>query len=112
MLALLALVLLFRTLIPAGYMIAPAPGGLALTLCEAPAPPASPHHQGHEAPAKPKQPCAYAALAAPALPPAPPLIEAPPPRAESIPTARIALYSIPPGPASPPPPSTGPPHRV
>ena len=111
MLAMLAFVLLFRTLIPAGYMIAPTDGGLALTLCEAAAPPAA-HHDGHESPARPKQPCAYAALAAPALPPAPPLIAGPPPPPESAPAAWIVPESIPPGPASLPPPSTGPPHLV
>lgn len=112
MLALLSLVLLFQTLIPAGYMIAPSGGGLALTLCEAAAPPASMHHQGHEAPAKPKQTCAYAALAAPALPPAPPLIGISPSPTDSAPAAWIAPTSISPQPVALPPPSTGPPHRV
>ena len=112
MLAMLALVLLFRTLIPAGYMLAPSGGGLALTLCEAAAPPASAHHDGHDAPTKPRQPCAYAALAAPALPPAPPLIGTPPSSPETVSADRVAPASIPPSPASPPPPSTGPPHRV
>ena len=111
MLALLAFVLLFRTLVPAGYMIAPADGGLALTLCEAASAPASAHHQGHEAPAEPKQSCAYAALAAPALPPAPPLFEAPA-ALGAAPAPSLAPASIKPGPASLPPPSTGPPHRV
>jgi hypothetical protein len=112
MLAMLALVLLFRTLIPAGYMIAPSAGGVALTLCESVAPPASAHHRGHEAPAKPKQPCAYAALAAPALPPAPPLIGTPPPPPDSAAAGWIVPASISPEPASLPPPSTGPPYRV
>ncbi len=111
-LGLLSLVLLFRTLIPAGYMIAPAGGGLALTLCEAAAPPESAHHQGHEAPAKPKQPCAYAALAAPVLPPAPPPLATPPPPPDSAAAGRVAPESVPPAPAALPPPSTGPPHLV
>jgi hypothetical protein len=111
MLALLSLVLLFRTLVPAGYMLAPSGGGLALTLCETAAPPASAHHEGHGAPTSQKQPCAYAALAAPALPPAPPLIGTAPPPPEPAPAAG-APASIGPDPASPPPPSTGPPARV
>ena len=112
MLALLSLVLLFRTLIPAGYMIAPSSGGIALTLCEAAAPAASAHHDGHEAPAQPTQPCAYAALAAPALPPEPPPFGTPLPPSDSASVGWIAPASIPLGPASLPPPSTGPPHRV
>jgi hypothetical protein len=110
MLAMLALVLLFRT-VPAGYMIAPSIGGLALTPCDSAAASPPAHHQGHEAPAKPKPPCAYAALAAPALPPAAPLLEAPSPP-EAAGTAPLAPASIQPDPASLPPPSTGPPNRV
>lgn len=111
MLALLSIVLLSRTLIPAGYMIAPSGGWPILTLCEAAAPPASAHHEGHHPPAEPKQPCAYAALASPALPPAPPPIGIPPPP-EPAPAGWAAQNSVSPGPASFPPPSTGPPHRV
>lgn len=112
MLAMLALVLLFRTLIPAGYMIAPRHGGLALTLCEGRAAPATTGHEGHEAPSAPKQPCAYAALAAPALPPAPPQIGTPLPPPASASELRTAPAAIRPGPLSLPPPSTGPPHQV
>lgn len=112
MLALLSLVLLFRTLIPAGYMIAPSGDGVTLTFCEAGAPAASVHHEGHDSPARPKQPCAYAALAAPAIPPSPPLIGTPPSPPDSASSDWIAPTSIAPEPASPPPPSTGPPHRV
>jgi hypothetical protein len=111
-LALLALVLVLRTAIPAGYMIAPSSGGLAFTLCEASVPAPSPHHQGHETPAKPKPPCAYAALAAPALPPGPPLVLAPPPPPEASPAGGAGTAAIAPEPASPPPPSTGPPLPV
>ena len=112
MLALVALVLLFRTLIPAGYMIAPSSGWPTLTLCEAPAPPASVHHEGHHPPAKPKPPCAYAALAAPVLPPAPPAIATSPTPPETVQPAWTARAWPSPGRTSLPPPSTGPPHRV
>ena len=112
MLAMLALALLSRTLIPAGYMIAPSDGWPVLTLCEAPAAPASMHHDGHDPPAKPKPTCAYAALASPALPPAPPPFAAPPSPPETVPPGWMAPASVSPGPASPPPPSTGPPAHV
>ena len=112
MLAMLALALLSRTLIPAGYMIAPAGGWPMLTLCEAPATPASAHHQGHHPPAKPKLPCAYAALASPALPPAPPPFAVPPNPPEAAMPDRQGPDSVSAGPASLPPPSTGPPARA
>jgi hypothetical protein len=112
MLAMLALVLLFRTLVPAGYMIAPSAGWPILTPCEAPAPSASADHDGHHTPAEPKQPCAYAALASPVLPPAPAEIGAPPTVPGPAPAGRADRDPFLPGPASFPPPSTGPPHRV
>ena len=108
-LAALTLVLLFRTLIPAGYMIAPTGGWPVLTLCES-SPPAAAHHEGHDQPAKPKQPCAYAALASPALPPAPPLFAAPSYPSRPAAPQRAAGARTAPEPASLPPPSTGPPH--
>jgi hypothetical protein len=110
-LAMLALTLLSRTLIPAGYMIAPSAGGPVLTLCEAAAP-ASMHHEGHHPPAKPKPACAYAALASPALPPAPPPFAAPPSPPETVLPPQAAPDSVAPRPAALPPPSTGPPARV
>lgn len=112
MLALLSLVLLFRIMVPAGYMISPSAGWPMLTLCEAPAPPAPADHHGQHAPAEPKQPCAYAALASPALPPEPPMVGAPPSPPETALRGRIAEDAFQPGPASFPPPSTGPPRRV
>jgi hypothetical protein len=112
MLAMLALALLSKTLIPAGYMIAPTGGWPMLTLCEASAAPASAHHEGHRPPAKPNTPCAYAALTSPALPPAPPPFAAPPGPPETVLPGWTAPASVSPGPASPPPPSTGPPARV
>lgn len=108
----LALVLLFRTLVPAGYMIAPSGGWPVLTLCETPAPAALAGHDGHHPPAEPKQPCAYAALASPVLPPAPPQVLAPPSEPGPALAARAASDPFLPGPASFPPPSTGPPHLV
>lgn len=123
----LALFLLFRLLIPSGYMIAPDHDGKpGLVLCAAPARSAAEpvSHSGHDdlsdsdhpadpAPSGPgERPCAYAALAAPPLPPEPPAV---PPRT----FAAVLPPELPDGsdhprvpPASPPPPSTGPPLPV
>jgi hypothetical protein len=114
----LALLLLFRLLIPAGYMIAPDHQGRpGLVLCAAPArESAQPErHAGHvdrsadKAPSKlGERPCPFAALAAPPLPPAPPAI---PPRAP----AAVVAPDLPPADlprvarAAPSPPATGPP---
>ena len=117
----LALVLLFRLLIPAGYMITPAGAGQpALVLCAAASPaavdPAPRHgHEGHSdsAPAKPVDPpCPFAALAAPALPPSPPAAPASPTFADSADAAEAAAGRRGPGLAAPPPPATGPPPTV
>jgi hypothetical protein len=123
--ALLALVLLFRLLVPSGYMIAADRDGTPqLMLCAAPVQaPAKPavdgDHEGHSAdPAGPapsnpgEQPCPFAALAAPHLPPEPPAVP------ERIFAAALRA-DLPPGPdfprvapASPPPPARGPPLPV
>jgi hypothetical protein len=121
--AALALLLLFRLLIPSGYMIAPDHEGRpGLALCAAPAQAAAQAalHGGHDghpaddpAPSKPGEiPCSFAAPAAPPLPPEPPAL------ASQAPYAAIPLYS-PAGaglpriaPASPPPPARGPPNPV
>ncbi|HYD37514.1 MAG TPA: hypothetical protein VEA60_07865 [Allosphingosinicella sp.] len=108
----LALVLLSRTLIPAGYMIAPAGGWAVLTPCEGPAFAAAADHRGHHPPAKPEPPCAYAALASPPLPPAAPLFAAPVLAPEVGTPAWLAPSPAPAGSASLPPPSTGPPVLV
>ncbi|HET9638622.1 MAG TPA: DUF2946 family protein [Allosphingosinicella sp.] len=118
----LALLLLFRLLIPSGYMIAPDHQGRpGLTLCAAPAqaaagPARHGSHDGHPddpAPSKPgERPCPFAALAAPPLPPAPPAV-----------VPRIAAAAIQPdlparsdlprvARAAPPPPARGPPLLV
>jgi hypothetical protein len=118
---LLAFVLLFRLLIPAGYMIAPDDSGRpGLVLCAvstAAAAAGSGHSstEGHpqSEPSKPGElPCPFAALAAPPLPPAPPAL--PPPA-----SAGAARPLLPPGAlarlpslAAPPPPATGPPLPV
>lgn len=118
----LALFLLFRLLIPSGYMIAPDHDGKpGLQLCAAPAQSTAepvPHsgHDGHPvdpAPSGPgERPCAYAALAAPPLPPEPPAV---PPRT----LAAVLSPDLPDGsdlprvaPASLPPPARGPPLPV
>jgi len=116
----LALLLLFRLLIPSGYMIAADHHGRpGLVLCGAPAaaqPVRHGDHDGHpadQAPSKPgERPCPFAALAAPPIPPEPPavlrqvpvavLLPAPPARSDLPRVAR----------AAPPPPATGPPPTV
>jgi hypothetical protein len=119
----LALLLLFRILIPSGYMIAPDHDGRpGLTLCAAQAHPAAVEtavHTGHDGhpdqpgPSRPgDRPCPFAALAAPPLPPSPPAV---PPRvsAASLPPELPAAAYFPRiAPASPPPPATGPPSSV
>lgn len=119
---LLALLLLFRLLIPSGYMIVPDHSGrpgLALCGVSAPvaaAPAAHRAHDGHDsdrAPSNPgDRPCPYAALAAPPLPPSPPAVRPQPPAANLPPflPVRSDLPRI--APASPPPPARGPPILV
>jgi hypothetical protein len=108
----LAFVLLFRILVPAGYMIAPSDGWPVLTLCEAATPGVPDEHGGHHPASEPKPSCAYAALASPALPPAPPSVGIPPLAPEPAPAGLETRDSFRAGPASLPPPATGPPHRV
>lgn len=120
--SILTLVLLFRLLIPSGYMIVPDHEGRpGLTLCAAPAqasvePAFHTGHDGHgadPAPSNPgERPCPFAALTAPPLPPAPAAIPARAP-------AAVLSPDLPPGPvlgliapAASPPPSTGPPLSV
>jgi hypothetical protein len=118
----LALLLLFRLLIPAGYMIAPDHEGRpGLALCGVPAQAAADParhggHDGHDsdsAPSNPGElPCPFAALAAPPLPPSPPALPplaavegVPPLLPDGADSPRVA-------PASPPPPARGPPLLV
>jgi hypothetical protein len=118
----LALLLLFRLLIPSGYMVAPDHSGRpGLALCAASSgaavqPVLHDGHAGHRtdpAPAKPgERPCPFAALAAPPLPPTPPAL---PPRAQAafVPPAFPAPTDLPRvAPAAPPPPARGPPPSV
>lgn len=119
---LLAFILLFRLLIPAGYMIAPDSSGRpGLALCGAPAAAAADqrpeHHEGHgeaPAPARPGElPCPLAALSAPPLPPAPPVLLPPEPAAAAPPAAPARTGGVDsPALAAPPPPATGPPLPV
>ena len=118
----LALLLLFRLLIPSGYMIAPdSEGKPGLALCAAPARAAvqAALHRGHDGhPADPAPsrageiPCAFAALAAPPLPPGPPVVVPRIPAAALAPVlpANRDLRRV--APASPPPPARGPPLLV
>lgn len=117
----LALLLLFRLLIPSGYMIAPdRDGAPGLVLCAAPAQAAEREvHTGHDGhpvdpapPASDERPCAYAALAAPPTPPEAPILPAPSaagsPAPDSRPGARLPRIA----PASALPPARGPPISV
>lgn len=116
----LALLLLFRMLIPSGYMIAPDYSGRpGLTLCAAPATAQPALHDGHDGhpansgPSKPgERPCPFAALAAPPLAPTPPAV---PPHvaAAVLPPDLPAPADLPRiASAAPPPPATGPPLSV
>jgi hypothetical protein len=114
----LALLLLFRLLIPSGYMIAPdREGNPGLEFCAAPAQ-ASRHGDHHRhpagpAPAKPgERPCPFAALAAPPLPPAPPAVPPRVPAALVAPEAPAGVDLPRVAPAASPPPATGPPPSV
>ncbi|MEA3052394.1 MAG: hypothetical protein QOG72_1297 [Sphingomonadales bacterium] len=116
---LLALVLLFRLLIPAGYMIGSDGGGRpGLILCGAAAVIAHhPAHHGHdgrsEAPAKPDgHPCPFAALSAPPVPSAAPAVVPPLLSPASPPAVGQAETMARPALAAPPPPATGPPLPV
>jgi hypothetical protein len=118
----LALLLLFRLLVPTGYMIAPDHQGKpGLVLCAAPAQPvAKPAgHRGHDgqpsdrSPSKPgERPCPFAALAAPPLPTAPPAVLPPAPAAVAAPDLPARAEPLQVARAAPPPPSTGPPLSV
>lgn len=117
--SLLAFVLLFRLMVPAGYMIGPDGGGrpgLALCAGMAAATAESESHEGHnggsEAPAPAERgatPCAYAALGTPPLPPAPPVFPTPSgtvePSLAGVPLDGVRHSAL----AAPPPPATGPP---
>jgi hypothetical protein len=120
--AVLALFLLFKLLIPSGYMIAPDHEGRpGLALCAAPAAAAAEaaQHGDHDgnsadpAPSGPSEtPCAYAALAAPPLPPEPPVLwpRTPPAAVPPVLPSGVELPLL--APASPPPPARGPPIPV
>jgi hypothetical protein len=111
--ALLLLVLALRILAPPGYMIGEGVGGsTALVICSG-VQASPPHHHGHHGKREPAQhregPCPFAAMAAAALPPAPPVFDAAA-RAPELPLLIAPqAEAVRPAPASPPPPSTGPP---
>ena len=109
LLALLFCVLLLRTFVPAGFMIAPVHAGtLALVPCpDARARPAHGRHHGEEPEKHREAPCPYAALAAPPLPSAPPILAAQAPAEPSFATAAPASPRV--AAAALLPPSTGPP---
>lgn len=118
----LALVLLFRLLVPGGYMIGTDHAGRpGLVLCAGTAAATAERasHQGHgggsEAPAPAESgttPCAYAALGTPPLPPAPPVLPTPSPAVgptlAGAPLDGVRHSAL----AAPPPPATGPPLPV
>lgn len=118
----LALLLLFRLLIPSGYMVAPdREGRPGLALCAAPARAAAEvaiggDHDRHPADPAPAEagelPCAFAAPAAPPLPPDPPVVAPRIPAPADSPEAPAGAGLVRVGAAAPPPPSTGPPASV
>lgn len=120
--AALALLLLFRLLIPSGYMIAPdGEGRPGLALCAAPARAAAEAamnggHDRHPADPAPsgtgELPCAFAASPAPPLPPDPPAFAARVPVAAVPPAVPAGALTVQVMPAAAPPPSTGPPLPV
>jgi hypothetical protein len=111
---LLAAALFLRLLVPAGYMVGSAAGGLALVPCPAVASaPVMARHGHHDGSAPHAEaPCPFAALAAPALPPADPLALAPPQATYALAPAWLPAETLAPGAAAPPPPATGPPASV
>jgi hypothetical protein len=118
----LALLLLFRLLIPSGYMIAPDRDGRpGLELCAAPARAAADaaingghdRHPADQAPAETRElPCAFAAPAAPPLPPEPPAVAPRSPAAAVPPDMPTGPSLVRVAPAAPRPPATGPPLPV
>jgi hypothetical protein len=112
--ALVLLALLLRAGIPTGYMLGTdASGSVVVELCPGQAA-ATPMRHGaghHDHGQKGEMPCPFGVLGAPAMPSAPPVVADastlifPAPISVSLPT-RLS-----PGPAAPPPPSTGPPAR-
>ena len=108
--AFLLLVLLLRGFAVPGYMVGEgANGATALVPCQA----VQPAHHGSDGKRDParhsESPCPFAALAAPALPPAPPLFAVREAAPEALDLVLAAVAAPRPLPASPPPPSTGPP---
>ncbi len=118
----LALLLLFRLLIPSGYMIAPdREGRPGLALCAAPARAAAEaaiggDHDRHPADPAPTEtrelPCAFAAAAAPPLTPEPPVVAPIIPASAASPDTPTGAKAVRVEAAAPPPPSTGPPVSV
>jgi hypothetical protein len=112
--ALLALALFVRALVPAGWMPVAGPHGVHLALCpdQAPVAHAAPGHHGGgehgEAPA-PDQPCAFAGLGLAADAPPPLLVIAPASIAAAPVQVLRTAVAVGRGLAAPPPPATGPP---
>lgn len=109
--------LLLRLALPQGMMLAPAAGGIVMTLCSGDASMSGRvvviDSMAKPSPAKADQPCAFAALGTPALADValpwvrPPIVAI----VAAVPTI-IAMVAIDRGLAAPPPPPTGPPVAV
>jgi hypothetical protein len=112
--ALVLLALLLRAAIPAGYMLGTAASGAVLVEpCSGMAAMPMPHGSGHDDHGqKSEMPCPFGVLGAPAAPAAPPVFAAATVDAVPAPLASLHPPRLLPGPASPPPPSTGPPARA
>ena len=113
LIALLALALIVRALVPTGWMPVATAQGVTLELCagQSMSPTAAMHHGDHDGgkPAMPDHPCAFAGLGMAADTAPPPVIRPLP----LVPTSPLALpvsaVAIGHGLAAPPPPATGPP---
>lgn len=110
--ALLALALIVRALVPTGWMPIATDDGVRLVLCPGQGHAvAGMHHgggHGHDAP-MPDHPCAFAGLGLAADTAPAPLILPLPPLAEPPAPSEVFAVAIGQGLAAPPPPATGPP---
>jgi hypothetical protein len=113
--AFVLLALLLRTAIPTGYMLGTdASGSIMVEPCSGQAT-AMPMRHGanhHDHGQKSEMPCPFGVLGAPAMPSAPPVVAAASVAVVPAPNSFLLPTRLLPGPAAPPPPSTGPPARL
>lgn len=113
--AFVLLALLLRAAIPAGYMLGTdASGAVVVQPCPGQATVLPMRHGAghHDHGPKSEMPCPFGVLGAPAMPSAPPVHAAESMAAVPAPISVLVPARLPPGPAAPRPPSTGPPARL